>query len=478
MKKVSGKQFGIVEGVRYPLVKIVGLDGVRVGEMLVFESGKRGQVYQITGDFVVGLVFDKGVIGLGEQVEAVGDQVKIPVLENLVGKVIDPLGRGFYSQKYELSKDADWVRIDRPGLKIDRRLKVRRQFLTGVLLVDLVLPLGMGQRELVLGGRKTGKTSFLKMVVRAYKGKDMVIVYGMIGKKRDEIEAVYRFLQREKIISQSVMVASLASDSPALIYLTPFTAMAVAEFWRDKGKDVMVMLDDLSTHARFYREIALLARKLPGRESYPGDVFFVHARLLERAGNFKVGDKEVSITCFPVAETLGNDIGGFIPTNLMSITDGHLFFDNKLYAEGRRPAINPYLSVTRVGKQTQSSLRRELTLKLLWYLSEYEQARRLSHLSAELPEETRKLLRLGQDLIELFNQYIGVSYKQEDELVLIGLVLLGFEKGYEVKVKRVKERVWELASNGKMQEIRQKVVKCQTVDELLRVLESYKDWFE
>lgn len=184
MKKVSGKQFGIVEGVRYPLVKIVGLDGVRVGEMLVFESGKRGQVYQITGDFVVGLVFDKGVIGLGEQVEAVGDQVKIPVLENLVGKVIDPLGRGFYSQKYELSKDADWVRIDRPGLKIDRRLKVRRQFLTGVLLVDLVLPLGMGQRELVLGGRKTGKTSFLKMVVRAYKGKDMVIVYGMIGKKK------------------------------------------------------------------------------------------------------------------------------------------------------------------------------------------------------------------------------------------------------------------------------------------------------
>ena len=469
------KIFGKVVGINYPLVKIENLNHVSVDDTLVFENNSLGKVYQIQEDGLVGLIFDNTPLELSSKVTSLNSPLSVPVSDNMIGKVLDPLGRDFYTREYlEAEKH---LPVDSKPLGIDQRIKIKKQFKTGVLQVDLVVPLGAGQRELILGGRKTGKTSFLKMVARAQKNSSVVIIYALIGKKKNDIEEVKYFFDKEKLLSSSVIVASLASNSSALITITPFTAITLAEYFRDKGVNTLVIIDDLSNHAKFYREISLLAKKLPGRESYPGDIFYLHARLLERAGNFVINGKEVSITCLPVAESLGSDITGFIPTNLMSITDGHLFFDPKLYAQGIRPAINLYLSVTRVGKQTQTRLKRELTLTLLSLLTQYEQANKLAHLSSELSEETQKLLRLGTVLEDLFQQYTNIVYDNDEELILVGLVLLTFYKNIQIDITQVKEKIKKIKNLKGFKELKAKLSRFDKLNEFLDSLENYYELF-
>ncbi|NOY15191.1 MAG: hypothetical protein GXP43_03160 [bacterium] len=468
-------EFGRVIGIDYPLVRIENLPNVRVEDKLVFENDSFGQVYQIQDDQVIGLVFDNMPLRLDSKVVSLGSGLSVPVSDKLVGRLIDPLGRDFYTKEYLQAENS--LPVNREPLGIDKRAKIRKQFKTGVLLVDLVVPLGAGQRELVLGGRKTGKTSLLKMVASAQKDNSTVIIYALVGKKKSDIEDVKHFFEKEGLFKKSVIVASLASDSSALVVITPFTAFALAEHFRDKGVDTLVVVDDLSNQAKFYREISLLAKKLPGRESYPGDIFFMQARLLERAGNFRVGKREVSITCLPVAESLGNDVTGFVPTNLMSITDGHLFLDPKLYAQGVRPAINPYLSVTRVGKQTQTRLKRELTLTLLSLLTQYGQANKLAHLSSELSEQTQKLLRLGETLETLFQQYTNVIYSEEEELVLVGLALLTFYKEAAIDIAKAKRKMAKVKNLAEFEQLKEKISDFDTLSEFLDFLESYYKLF-
>ena len=244
-----------------------------------------------------------------------------------------------------------------------------RPMFTGMTLVDLMIPLGRGQRELVLGDRKTGKTQFLLQAALAQASVGTVCVYACIGKKKAEILRVKEFFAKEGILDKTVIVASSSQDSTGEIFTCPYTAMAVAEFFRDRGQDTLVLLDDMTTHAKFYREMSLLLRKFPGRDSYPGDIFHIHSKLLERSGNFVIkkdgNEMDVAITCLPAAETIQGDLTGYIQTNLMSMTDGHIYFDNELFFKGRRPAINPFISVTRVGYQTQTSLRKEMWAALV-----------------------------------------------------------------------------------------------------------------
>jgi F-type H+-transporting ATPase subunit alpha len=269
------------------------------------------------------------------------------------------------------------------------------------------------------------------MVNQAKSGA--VCIYAAVGKKQSEIKRVESFLKEAKVWGQSVIVAASVQDSPGEIFCCPYTAMTVAEFFRDHGRDVLLVLDDMSTHAKFYRELSLLLRKFPGRDSYPGDIFHIHSKLLERAGNFRIGRRESSITCIPVAETIQGDITGYIQTNLMSMTDGHIYFDSELFVKGRRPAINPFISVTRVGHQTQTKLTREAGRILLDLLSSYERTQSFVRFGAELGESSRQILTMGDRVLMFFDQPMDRVLPLSVQLIALALLVSGMWNGRDLE---------------------------------------------
>lgn len=336
--------------------------------------------------------------------------------------MINPLGEPIEA-KNDLSKISERREIESEVLGITARARVKKPFLTGISLIDLVLPIGAGQKELIVGDRKTGKTSLLLTTMKNQSIVGTIIIYCLIGKKTSELKKINEYLSAEKIKDNLIIVAATAADPPGLIYLAPYSAMAIAEYFRDAGRDVLVIYDDLSNHARFYREISLMARRFPGRESYPGDIFYSHARLMEKAGNFRHPEKgEVSITCLPVVETVEGDLTGFIATNVMGMTDGHIFFDSNIFQKGQRPAINLFLSVTRVGKQTKDSLRREIIRELTAFLARFEQTESFAHFGAELSSQIQQTLETGTAFYELFEQERGEIFPEAVQTILFALI--------------------------------------------------------
>lgn len=302
------------------------------------------------------------------------------------------------------------------------RKTINKQLETGVPIVDLVMPLGVGQRELIMGDRKTGKTNFLMQAILAQVKQKHICIYAAIGKKRLDIKDAEKFFKKQGVSDQIIVVASGFDDPIGLTYLVPFSAMTIGEYFRDEGYDVLVVLDDLTTHAKFYREISLLGKKFPGRNSYPGDIFYTHAKLLERAGNFQTQKGEKAITCLPVVETVQGDLSGYIPTNVMAMTDGHLYFDSDLFAKGRRPAINPFLSVTRVGRQTQSALKRDINREILSFLTIYEKMQTFTHFGAELTESTKATLAVGEKVIKFLDQEIATTIPINLQILLFSML--------------------------------------------------------
>ena len=290
---------------------------------------------------------------------------------------------------------------------IEHREKITETFETGVSVVDLMVPLGKGQRELVLGDRKVGKTEFLLQTMLTQAKNGAVCIYAAIGKKKLDIKKAEDFVVKNHIQNSTVIMSSSSTDPLGIIYITPYAAMTLAEYFRDNGYNVFLILDDLFTHAKFYREISLVGKRFPGRNSYPGDIFYTHSRLLERAGNFKTVNGVKSITCFPVVETIESDISGYIQTNLMSITDGHIFFDINLFEQGRRPSINYFLSVTRVGRQTQTKLRWGINRELSSFLTLLEKTQRFIHFGAEVNEGVKSTLSMGDKVLTFFDQPMG-----------------------------------------------------------------------
>lgn len=393
---------GMVVEVASAWIKCTGLSGAMLHEMVTFEDGSHGQILALHKESVDCISFGTTPILPGTSVKRSGTQVEVPVGKELLGMTLDPFGKGLgqssltTAQSYPLNALA-------PG--IDKRKRIHHALFTGIKTVDLLLPLGKGQRELVIGDRKTGKTNFLLQTLLFQVQNGSIGVYVGIGKKKSDIKKVQAFLKEHNIEKKCVIVASSSDDPTGVIYLTPYTGMAIAEYFRDIEKDVLLILDDLSTHARFYREIALITNRFPGKNAYPGDIFSVHARLLERAGNFETSlGGEASITCLPVVETLQGDIAGYIETNIMSMTDGHLFFDSDLFTQGRRPAINPFLSVTRVGRQTQDSLQREITNQVITFLTNLQKVQSYTHFGAELSEDIKNTLQKGDQVLTFFQQ--------------------------------------------------------------------------
>ena len=414
-------EIGFVKKLTSSVAYIEGIPGVKLSEQILFESGVFGQVMAIDENFSEALIFSTKEVRVGERVVRTNQRVELPVGEELLGKVVDPLGESLDPFK-SFGPMTESRPIDSIAPGINARSTIKKLCETGVAMTDLLIPIGKGQRELIIGDKKTGKTRFLLRCLLAQVKAGSVGIYTIIGKSKATIKQMEEDIKNLGIFQNVVLVAA-AADAPAgLSYLAPYYGMAIAEYFRDHGRDVFLILDDLSVHAKAYREISLLSKKFPGRAAYPGDIFYVHARLLERAGNFSVKNGEASITCLPVAESVQGDITGYITTNLMSMTDGHIFFDHSLFIEGRRPAIDPFLSVTRVGRQTQTKIQKEISRVLLAFLKEASRLRSFISFGAELGEHIRKIINKEDQIMVFFDQTSHENIPVSVQLTLFGFI--------------------------------------------------------
>ena len=421
-------EVGFVTKTVSSLVYTDGLPGAKPEELVVFESGGVGQVAAL-GPFGVEIFsFSNDPIAVGTRVARTDKELEIHIGEELLGKVINPLGDSF-DPAQTMPELKETRRMDTLPLGIGSRSRIKRQCETGVTLVDLMFPVGKGQRELVIGDQKTGKSYLLWRAMLSQVKAGAVGIYAVIGKSKVVIKRLEESFRGAGVFGGMVFVATSSDDSPGLIYLTPYAAMAIAEYFRDKGRDVLIVFDDLSSHAKAYREISLLAKKFPGRNSYPGDIFYVHSKLLERAGNFRGPKGDVAITCLPVVETAYGDITGYIQTNTMSMTDGHLFFDRTLFVEGRRPAIDPFRSVTRVGRQTQTALRRQIGRTLLTFLQKAARLHSLASFETELGEHVVAELKKEKRILQIFDQTAYDLVPFNLQVLLFGLAWGDFWQG-------------------------------------------------
>ena len=444
-------EVGFVEAVNNSVISVSGLPKAMPQELIMLETGEMGYILNLHKDLCDVLLFEKIPIKTGIKVARIDKTLSIALSPELLGKSIDPFGKPLdKSIDLQLNNAVERI-VDISPNGIGSRNRISTTLETGVALVDLILPLGKGQRELIVGDRKTGKTNFLlqSMVMQARLGA--VCVYVAIGKKQSNYKAIEEYMKTQGIYDSCVLVASSAEDTAAKIFLSPYSGMTIAEYFLSVGKDVFIILDDLTTHAKYYRQISLLVKRFPGRNSYPADIFYAHSRLLERAGNFKIqtdsGISERSITCFPVADTLQGDLSGYIQTNLMSMTDGHLYFDIDLYGKGRRPPIHPFLSVTRIGRQTQDSLRQTLSREIFSFLSLHEKMQNFSHFGAEVSGTVADTLKTGMKITAFFDYLSQKVLRMELQIFLFTLLWVDIWREKTIDdMKKDMDRIMDLYS--------------------------------
>ena len=469
-------EYGVVSEVKDSLLVVEGLLTARLNESVIFENGERGQVIALTNEGCQAVVFEKTIPTVGEKVVRTGRNLAMKISDNIIGSMIDPFGQQIFTTGKYSRKSEEVELFVETHSRIWEREKITKPLETGVGLVDMLLPLGEGQKELVVGDRKTGKTSFLLTTVKNQIEKGKVVIFASIGKKKTDIKKLLQYFLNERTLEKMVFVTSAADDPVSMIYLTPFAAMTVAEHFKAQGRDSLVVMDDLSTHAKIYREISLTSERFPGRESYPGDIFYIHASLLERTGNFVIKNeklkikKSVSITCLPVAESTEGDLTGYITTNLMGITDGHIFFDRTIFTKGVRPAINVMLSVTRVGRQTQNPLLQDINHQVTAFLSEYESLKNLSHFGAELSDTVKTKIIKGERLEAVFEQNFGTILPVSVQIILF--VVAFSEEFFKVDIRDFKNKMIYQAASGKNQGVINEIVSVNNFSGLVKKLKS------
>lgn len=429
-KTATVSEYGVVEYVHHPLVKVRGLPSISAGDLIQFsDSEKLGQVLSFDGRSAQIMSFATKPQKVGEKVTPTGAKMHLKLSQQIMGTVLNPLGRQLFSR--EMFEGDEIYKLDREPPPLEQRRPITEILRTGSNVVDLLLPLAKGQREILAGDRETGKSNFALKLCKTQIIEGNFVVYTAVSKRMEEVKRIHEYFVQEKLEKQLVVVASFPHNSASLISLTPQAGMTVAEYLRDQGHDVVHVIDDLSNHAKAYRELALLNRSFPGRDSYPGDMFYVHAKLLERAGCIanpqeNAEKKTASITCLPIAETNENDLTDYITSNLISITDGHLLFDTELFQLGRRPSINPSISVTRVGKQTQSALERELTRMLTTFFNRYEKTKSMTHFAAELTPESQKMLRRGNQLWAFLTETSDEITPKAVQVIFVAIIWHGW----------------------------------------------------
>ena len=433
-------EVGVVEELTHSLAYVSGLPLVHPLEAVIFENGDLGQVLSLTLERAEVLILENNNIRVGTKVARTNDMLQVPISNALLGRMVDPLGRPLDGKLMDY-KNVQRTAVDSQPHGIIGRVKIAHPLTTGISLVDIIVPLAKGQRELVIGDRKTGKTEFLLQVMEHQSKQGTLCIYAIIGQRKEDIKRRFEFMSEVGILKNGIIIATSSSDESGLIFFTPFTAMTIAEHFRDQGKDVLLILDDMTTHARVYRQISLLAHRFPGRNAYPGDIFYLHSRIIERAGNFKTG----SITALPVAETIMGDLSGYLQTNLMAMTDGHVFFDIDLFNAGKRPAVSPFLSVTRVGHQAQSPLLKDISRQVLSFLVSYERMKQFVHFGAEAGETVRGIIELGKKVDLFFDQPSNVLIPISANLLILGAIWSGIWN--EIPAKDLKAKFEKIILN-------------------------------
>ncbi len=398
------QQVGLVLTVGDGIALIEGLHDVEYGEIVLFDCGVKGMVQDIRSDGTTGIVLFGGDsdIGEGTRVLRTRRTAGIPISNRILGRMIDPLGKPI-DGKGELGAKR-YYPIERPAPAIMERKSVSRPMETGILAIDSMFPIGRGQRELIIGDRQTGKTSIAVDTILNQKGKNVVCVYVAIGQKASSVAKVVNTLEKAGALDYTVIVSSPASDPAPLQYIAPYAGCAVAEYFMLRGRDALIIYDDLSKHAVAYRTLSLLLERSPGREAYPGDVFYLHSRLLERAAQLSDELGGGSMTALPIIETQAGDVSAYIPTNVISITDGQIFLESDLFFAGQRPAVNVGLSVSRVGGAAQTAMMKKSVGSIRLDLAQYREMQVFSQFGGDLDEQTVKDLRYGASLMQLLRQ--------------------------------------------------------------------------
>jgi F-type H+-transporting ATPase subunit alpha len=465
--KVSVDEVGTIISLGDGIARVHGLDKVMAGELLEFGHGVAGIAMNLEEDQV-------GVVLLGEYTEVKeGDQVKrtgrimsVPTGEAMIGRVVNALGQPI-DDKGPIAASKD-ILIERlaPGV-IDRQ-PVREPMATGIKAIDSMIPVGRGQRELIIGDRQTGKTAVALDTIVNSKGNNLICIYCAIGQKRSSIAQVVKTLEEFGAMEYTIVVAASASEPAPMLYLAPYAACAIGEYFRDSGKHALVIYDDLSKHAAAYREISLLLRRPPGREAYPGDVFYLHSRLLERAA--KMSDKlgGGSLTALPVIETQAGDVSAYIPTNVISITDGQIYLESDLFNSGIRPAVNVGLSVSRVGGSAQIKAMRQVAGTLKLELAQYRELAAFAQFGSDLDKATQAQLNRGKRLVEILkqDQYRPLPFSKQILIIFAGT------NGYldDLAVEQMREFEEELfkyvdSMNAKLLD---SIMQKKTIDDALK----------
>ena len=430
--KAVTESTGFVVQAGYGVVTIHGISRAIYGELLEFVSGAVGIALNLEEDGV-GCVLLSGEDGVkdGEEVNGTGRVVSVPSGDSLIGRVLNPLGKPI-DGKGPIQGEA-WLPVEAPAAPVIERGSVETPMQTGILSVDSMIPIGRGQRELIIGDRQTGKTALAVDAIVNQKGKGMYCVYCAIGQKSSSVAAIIKNLEKAGAMDYTFVVLASASDSAALQYLAPYSAVAMAEHFMHSGKDVLVVYDDLSKHAVAYRTISLLLRRPPGREAFPGDVFYLHSRLLERAAKLSPARGGGSITALPIVETQAGDISSYIPTNVISITDGQIFLDTELFNSGFRPAIDVGLSVSRVGGSAQFKAIRKIAGRLRLDLAQYREMAAFAQFGSDLDKTTQTKLAQGERLMEVLKQPQFTPYTTAQQYVILYTAANGHLMDVETK---------------------------------------------
>lgn len=410
-------EVGYVEEVGDGIARISGLDNVRYNELVQFENGVAGIAFNLEKDnvgvIIMGAYDD---IQEGDTVRALGRIASVPVGTGLVGRVVNALGQPL-DGRGPVQFD-EYYNIERIAPGVMERRSVDRPVQTGILAIDTMIPIGRGQRELIIGDRQTGKTALALDTIVNQNGQDMHCIYVAVGKRRGEVARIRETLEREGAMDYTTIVVASASDAAALQYLAPYSGCAIGEWFMENGEDALVIYDDLSKHANAYRQVSLLMRRPPGREAYPGDVFYLHSRLLERAAQLSDARGGGSLTALPVIETLLGDVSAFVPTNVISITDGQIYLESELFNAGLRPALNTGISVSRVGSAAQTRAMKDVAGGLKLQMAQFRDLAAFAQFGSNLDKATQQQLDRGLRLTELFKQVQYQTLSLDEQVAL------------------------------------------------------------
>lgn len=435
---------GEVVAVNSFIVEVKGLEGVRLGANILFEDGQHGMVREVNGDKVILFNVDSEKMALGTLAVVENEMLSVPVGKNLIGRIVSPMGKPLDGKGAIRTTATSGIFNPAPGI-MDRSI-LNEQVASGVTAVDMFFPIVLGQRIAILGDSKSGKSTFLSQLSANQKGTKRIVIYVLIGKRKIDIEQLLSGLQESGAMDHTIVVLADIFDSLSQSYIAPYAACAMAEYLWYSGEDVIIIYDDLTSHAEAYRQLSLLQEVDPGRDSYPGDMFYSHSSLLERAG--KLLSNKKTLTALPVVLTPNDDVTAYLSTNIMSITDGQIIFDLRVFRQGIRPAVNAGLSVSRVGGQAQTVRQKRLSTTLFKTLAKFHQAEEFSHFSSQLSKETSSDLSIGKYIYQALQQPPEVRHSLVEQQLMLETILLKNSET-DIDVVGLKESVKKVSSEVK-----------------------------